>query len=404
MNKTNIIIIFDDLFPGGALNLNKRIWNAVSETNKDSFTVITGMTNPQTIHTDTFPFADKVITFEIPAGFSEPLRFFAIFWNTVKILRKTVEQNKNSVVVANYTYSGLAAKVFCSIMNIPYIYVYHGSFYKERRSLVEGSIPRFLTLKFRFILWLYWLAQYTTIHNTQTVCFSEYAKTLLADHFRKTERVTVVDVPFIYQPAGITEKRQAKSMIGFDPNSTLLLLPSRIEPRKGQHLLTDALHLLHADRSLTVLLLGPVFDESLPYLSKILYSGNVNPNQIRLYFTNEIHSQYMDIYYKAADVTIVPSVDFETLGLVTLESLSCGTPVIGFDKGATSDILKRIDKRLIIPQVTAKSVSLSIQKYLAFTVYDHEKIQKNIKRYFMIHHNRLHMAKDIALVLKSAQT
>ena len=112
----------------------------------------------------------------------------------------------------------------------------------------------------------------------------------------------------------------------------------------------------------------------------------------------------MDIYYKAADVTIVPSVDFETLGLVTLESLSCGTPVIGFDKGATSDILKRIDKRLIIPQVTAKSVSLSIQKYLAFTVYDHEKIQKNIKRYFMIHHNRLHMAKDIALVLKSAQT
>jgi glycosyltransferase involved in cell wall biosynthesis len=43
--------------------------------------------------------------------------------------------------------------------------------------------------------------------------------------------------------------------------------------------------------------------------------------------------------YSAADVTIVPSLQ-ENLSNVILESLSCGTPVVGFKIGGNSDMIE----------------------------------------------------------------
>jgi glycosyltransferase involved in cell wall biosynthesis len=43
-------------------------------------------------------------------------------------------------------------------------------------------------------------------------------------------------------------------------------------------------------------------------------------------------------YINASDVFMMPSVWLETFGQVTIEAMSCGVPVIGFDCGATPEI------------------------------------------------------------------
>jgi len=51
--------------------------------------------------------------------------------------------------------------------------------------------------------------------------------------------------------------------------------------------------------------------------------------------------------YTAADCTVMPSLDLEGFGLATVESLACGTPVIGSRNGATPEILMPLDANLI---------------------------------------------------------
>jgi glycosyltransferase involved in cell wall biosynthesis len=44
---------------------------------------------------------------------------------------------------------------------------------------------------------------------------------------------------------------------------------------------------------------------------------------------------------------VMPSLDLEGFGLATVESLACGTPVIGSRNGATPEILMPLDATLI---------------------------------------------------------
>lgn len=52
-----------------------------------------------------------------------------------------------------------------------------------------------------------------------------------------------------------------------------------------------------------------------------------------------------------AKVLLVPSTFDEPFGMVTIESLACGTPVIGFDRGATLEIIEQGHSGWIIPYV-----------------------------------------------------
>ena len=71
----------------------------------------------------------------------------------------------------------------------------------------------------------------------------------------------------------------------------------------------------------------------------------------------------MPLYYQAADLFILPSRCLEGFGLVTLEALSCGTPVLGTPVGGTKEILGRLDKELLFKDTKAKSMAEKIVLY-----------------------------------------
>src|SRR5205807_5699025 len=53
--------------------------------------------------------------------------------------------------------------------------------------------------------------------------------------------------------------------------------------------------------------------------------------------------------YSAADVTVVPSLALEGFGLVVLESLACGTPVVVSDAGGLPEAVAGLDASLVVP-------------------------------------------------------
>src|SRR5205814_7616551 len=52
-------------------------------------------------------------------------------------------------------------------------------------------------------------------------------------------------------------------------------------------------------------------------------------------------------FYQAADVFVLPTRELEGFGLVTVEALACGTPVLGTRVGATPEILAPLSPSLI---------------------------------------------------------
>ena len=62
-----------------------------------------------------------------------------------------------------------------------------------------------------------------------------------------------------------------------------------------------------------------IIELSRKYPESVFYSGNLSP-------------EAMSEHYRAADLLYMPSRFLETFGLTALESLACGTPVIGMRK------------------------------------------------------------------------
>jgi len=53
--------------------------------------------------------------------------------------------------------------------------------------------------------------------------------------------------------------------------------------------------------------------------------------------------------FRAADLSVVPSVALEGFGLVVLESLACGTPALGTSAGGLPEVLEQLHQDLVVP-------------------------------------------------------
>lgn len=71
--------------------------------------------------------------------------------------------------------------------------------------------------------------------------------------------------------------------------------------------------------------------------------------QERVRFLGRVSDEELPQLYAAADFTVVPSVALEGFGLIVLESLACGTPVIASDTGGMAEVLPDLDHSLLVP-------------------------------------------------------
>jgi SAM-dependent methyltransferase len=72
----------------------------------------------------------------------------------------------------------------------------------------------------------------------------------------------------------------------------------------------------------------------------------------------------LPLYYQAADCFVLPTRELEGFGLVTVEALACGTPVLGTPVGATPELLDPLDPALVFPAATAEAMAGRLGDFL----------------------------------------
>ena len=83
-------------------------------------------------------------------------------------------------------------------------------------------------------------------------------------------------------------------------------------------------------------------------------------------------------FYSSADWFVLPTAALEGFGLVILESLSCGTPVLGTRVGAIPEVLSGFDPDWIIDRATPESIAAGIRSALEKPAPDPQALHRRV--------------------------
>ena len=197
---------------------------------------------------------------------------------------------------------------------------------------------------------------------------SQYMKQKVMDIHRIPEDRIVVN------PGGVdldrfkpSKKRNLlKEELQFPVGKIHLLTVRNLEPRMGLDNLLKAICLLKNKENTVHLIIGGDGPERKNLENMIQNYGLSND----VTMTGFIRSDRLTKYYCAADFFILPTRFLEGFGLVTPESMACGTPVIGTPVGGTREILSGFDPQFLFEDVTpeamADGITKSIESHLQY--------------------------------------
>lgn len=194
--------------------------------------------------------------------------------------------------------------------------------------------------------------------SRRVIVLSRFSSRQLAEiHGVTGERVTLipggVDVRR-FRPAA--DRRDVRDSLGLSGDGPLLFTVRRLVPRMGIELLLRALATLPGVR-LVVGGQGWLRSE----LEETAASLGVGD---RVRFVGLISDADLVRYYQATDLVVLPSVALEGFGLVTLEALACGTPIVATPVGGAVDVLAGLEPgwlaRAATPEALAEALASAL--------------------------------------------
>lgn len=247
----------------------------------------------------------------------------------------------------------------------PHVRTFHGPWDSEAwvEDLAKGDSPARRALATVKRAGRNWVERANLRSSNRVVVLSKYFRKEIEERFRvASDRIDLipggVDMDRFRPPAN---KQEARRRLGWDTGKKVILSVRRLAPRMGLDLLI---------RSMPAVVSR--------YPDALLFVGGSGPEKERLSILIEeigmgehvrllgfIPDRDLAAHYQAADLFVLPTVALEGFGLVTLEALSSGLPVIGSAVGATPEILGPLSSDLLVDPVNPKNLSSAIVRFFA---------------------------------------
>jgi D-inositol-3-phosphate glycosyltransferase len=144
-----------------------------------------------------------------------------------------------------------------------------------------------------------------------------------------------------------TDKEQARRALELQDGDRIILFVGRIEPLKGIDILISAAAQLHEDENFRVLIVGGDgrAEAELATLRALAERLDIDHH---ISFVGAVSHEELPTYYNAADVCVVPSY-YESFGLVAVEAMACGVPVVASRVGGLTSTVSDGETGYLIP-------------------------------------------------------
>jgi len=294
---------------------------------------------------------------------------------------RRVDSRSIDIVIAHHP--TLAGGMLAARLDAPLVFVYHSSVIRELRlfhgALGGGSLRRQATSLVEPALEL--LERVTVARAARTLVLSEYSRTLVTgDHPARSEAVRRVSGGVDTDDfAPSTDRATTRSQLGVSNERPLIVVARRLGPSLGLESVLEAFARVHASPAptLTVVGDGPLrrpleaLAERLGVAASVRFIGFPPPERLRA-------------WYQAADLFVMSPAPHEGFGLATLEALASGTPVVGGPRGATPEILRPLDQRLVAHGSDAEALAAAMSEVLALADAD---LRRRCRDYAVDHYD-----------------
>lgn len=200
-----------------------------------------------------------------------------------------------------------------------------------------------------------WVERHNLVASERVVVLSEYFRRELVERFHLPHaRIDVipggVDLDR-FKPAA--DKAAVREALGWETNGKVILSVRRLAPRMGLDRLIRAMPDIVSQVPDALLLIGGKGPER-AHLESLIVDLGMQQHVRLLGFISDAD---LPLCYQAADLFVLPTVALEGFGLVTLEALASGLPVIGSNVGATPEILMPLSEDLLVDEITPEALA-----------------------------------------------
>ncbi|MGM3308636.1 glycosyltransferase family 4 protein [Anabaena sp. WFMT] len=167
---------------------------------------------------------------------------------------------------------------------------------------------------------------------------------------------------------GSVEREAARAALGIEPDAKVVLYVGRFDPRKGIETLVRAVResQFYGSQDLKLIIGGGSTPGNSDGRERDRIESIVNELGMSecTCFPGRLSQEILPTYYAAADVCVVPS-HYEPFGLVAVEAMASGTPVIASDVGGLQFTVVNENTGLLVPPQDVAAFSHAIDRILS---------------------------------------
>lgn len=241
------------------------------------------------------------------------------------------------IIHSHYWMSGLAAKELKHVWNVPVVHMFHTlGLMKQRVARAPGEAEGDYRIK----------GEHEVLKWSDRIIAATPAELAQLQwlYHADVKKVTVippgVDISHFYP----IPDDEAKEFIGVPPCERVLLYVGRIEPLKGIDTLIEALAIMQkAGVFVCLSVIGGdsngIQDSSSTEMARLQRLREQHGLKELVAFLGKKDQDSLPYYYSAAEAVVVPS-HYESFGMVALEAMACGTPVVASQVGGLAFLVQ----------------------------------------------------------------
>lgn len=282
----------------------------------------------------------------------------------------------------------------CRVPPLPRVYTFYGPWHQEMavelrakplRAPVRVLYGLYVSLLCQGLQW--WQGQVMR-RCDRVMVLSQHSRQQVATLFPTIHQDRLVLIPGgvdveRFHPA--PDRSAVRARLGLPPDTTILLTVRRLVPRMGLENLLQAFAQVSREQDDLYLVIGGRgrLESTLHALAGQLGIAN------RVRFIGFIPEEDLPVYYQAADLFVLPTSALEGFGLITLEALATGLPVVGTPVGSTQEILGRFDARSLTAGTDAVALVEGIRWGLAHR--EELALAEHCRAFAVTHHDWEHI-------------
>ncbi|RCJ25420.1 group 1 glycosyl transferase [Nostoc sp. ATCC 43529] len=242
---------------------------------------------------------------------------------------------------------------------VPVTFNFHGPWaFESKQEVVNKNLS---------LLIKYWLIEQTTYNRCDRfIVLSKAFGNILHQKYQVPwSKINVipggVDINW-FQPN--LSRQQACRQLGWPDNRRILFTSRRLVHRTGVDKLLQAIAIIKPripDIWLAIAGRGHIQSALQQQATELGLDDNVK-------FLGFLPDDQLPIAYQAAELTVVPSQSFEGFGLVIVESLASGTPVLCTPVGGMPEILTEFSPDLITTSTEASAIAEKLEQALLVNI------------------------------------